>query len=159
MVVVDLSGNRVAGHRHPSSEIGMHLMIYRLRPDIEAVVHAHPYVATGFAAAGMGLTEPVCSELVLTLGQVPLAPYAQPGTAELSEALRPFISAHDAILMESHGVVTYGRDLEKAYLNMEAVEHCSRIMLVTKLLNTGKSLSRRDVDQLLSVRRQAGPVH
>jgi L-fuculose-phosphate aldolase len=121
MVIVDCDGRKSKGDANPSSEIGMHLTIYRSRPDVEAVVHAHPCTATGFASAAMALDQPLCSEIVMTLGTVPLAPYATTGTVQLSEALEPFIARHDAILMANHGVVTYGSDLEQAYLRMEAV--------------------------------------
>ena len=149
MVLVSLDGKKLAGSREPSSEIAMHLKIYKLRPDITAVVHAHPCISTGFACAGIGLIEPVCSELVLTLGKVPLAPYALPGSDELARALEPFIPEHDAILMQNHGVVAYGKTLERAYMNMETVEHCARIMLVTRLLGQSTILGEHQVMQLL----------
>jgi len=149
MVLVGLDGKRLAGSREPSSETGMHLTIYKLRPDITAVVHAHPCISTGFASAGLGLIEPVCSELVLTLGKVPLAPYALPGSDELAKALEPFIPDHNAILMQNHGVVAYGETLERAYMNMETVEHCARIMLVTKLLGQSTILGDHEVKRLL----------
>lgn len=149
MVLVSLDGKKLAGSREPSSEIGMHLKIYKLRPDITAVVHAHPCISTGFASAGIGLIEPVCSELVLTLGKVPLAPYALPGSDELAKALEPFIPDHNAILMQNHGVVAYGETLERAYMNMETVEHCARIMLVTKLLGQSTILVDHEVKRLL----------
>lgn len=155
MVVVDSDGKKVSGSCAPTSELGMHLTIYRLRPDVRAVVHAHPCVATALASAGMDLTEPICSELVLTLGRIPLAPYAHPGTDELSQSLAPFILDHNAILMQNHGVVAYGQTLERAYLNMESVEHCARIMLVTKLLGRCRVLSDDEVFRLLSVRGSA----
>src|SRR6266567_2792300 len=98
MVVVDLHGKKLSGFYNPSSEIVMHLTIYRMRPDVGAVVHAHPCTATGFASAGIALDQPLCSEIVITLGAVPLAPYATTGTMELSESLEPFIPYHDAIL-------------------------------------------------------------
>ena len=149
MVLVSLDGKKLAGSSEPSSEIGMHLKIYKLRPDITAVVHAHPCISTGFACAGIGLIEPVCSELVLTLGKVPIAPYALPGSDELARALEPFILDHDAILMQNHGVVAYGNTLERAYMNMETVEHCARIMLVTRLLGQSTILGDHQVMQLL----------
>jgi L-fuculose-phosphate aldolase len=149
MVVVNMDGHKLVGSREPSSEIGMHLRIYKLRPDIRAVVHAHPCISTGFASAGIGLIEPICSELVLTLGKVPLARYALPGSNELAKSLEPFIHDHNAILMQNHGVVTYGETLERAYMNMETVEHCARIALVTKLLGQVRTLSDYEVKQLL----------
>ncbi len=149
MVVVNLNGHRVSGNAQPSSEIQLHLTIYATRSDVGGVVHAHPCTATGFASSGLGLTDPICSELVLTLGKVPLAPYAHPGSEELSQSVQPFIESHSAILLENHGVVTYGETLRQAYFNMEAVEHCARIALTTNLLGHPKVLDERDVSRLL----------
>src|SRR5208283_4252069 len=108
MVVVNMEGQRVSGRRNVTSEIGMHLLIYRLRPDVQAIVHAHPPTATGFAAAGMALTEPLVCEVVMGLGSIPLARYGTPGTSELAQTLEPYVSHYDAILMSNHGVVAYG---------------------------------------------------
>lgn len=155
MVVVDCEGKKISGSCAPTSEIRMHLTIYKLRPDVQAVVHAHPYVATALASAGIDLTEPICSELVLSLGRIPLALYAHPGTNELSESLIPYIQEHDAILMQNHGVVAYGQSLERAYLNMESVEHCARIMLVTRLLGRCRILNEKEVGRLLATKMRA----
>ena len=154
MVVVDLHGKKLSGTYNPSSEIVMHLTIYRMRPDVGAVVHAHPCTATGFASAGIALDEPLCSEIVITLGAVPLAPYATTGTMELSDSLRPFIPYHDAILMANHGVVTYGEDLCRAYMRMEAVEHYAKIVMTTRQLGTARSLGSRELEKLFEVRSQ-----
>lgn len=148
MVVVDFDGNKVDGFCEPTSEIGMHLAIYKARSDINAVVHAHPCVSTGFASAGIAMTDAVCSELVSVLGEVPLAPYAPSGTKELVEALEPLIIDHHAILMENHGVVTYADTLEHAYLKMETVEHCARILLTTRLLGRCRILTASEIAQL-----------
>lgn len=152
MVVVDMQGRKLSGSRNPSSEIGMHLTIYRMRPDVGAVVHAHPCTATGFASAGIALDEPLCSEIVVTLGSVPLAPYATTGTAKLSESLAPFIPNHNAILMANHGVVTYGADIQQAFLRMEAVEHYAKIVLVARQLGRAEWLDGREVEKLAQVR-------
>src|SRR3954471_16990384 len=133
MAVVDLNGGQVSGSRGMTSEIGMHLLIYRMRPDINAIVHAHPPTATGFAAAGMALDQPLCSEMIITLGAIPLARYGTPGTSELAHSLEPLIPHHCAILMANHGVVTYGADLQRAFMCMETVEHFAKITLVTHL--------------------------
>ncbi|HEV2021866.1 MAG TPA: class II aldolase/adducin family protein [Terriglobales bacterium] len=154
MVVVDMAGRKVSGRRNVSSEIGMHLLIYKLRPDVKAVVHAHPPTATGFAAAGMALDQALCSEVVITLGSIPLARYGTPGTSELSEALEPLIPRHDAILMANHGVVTYGEDLLHAYMNMETVEHFARIALVVHQLGRQQLLSGEDVSKLMAAREK-----
>ena len=156
MVIVGLDGRKLNGSGNPSSEITMHLTIYRMRPDVGAVVHAHPCTATGFASAGMALDEPLCSEVVITLGSVPLAPYATTGSMELSDSLRPFIPYHDAILMANHGVVTYGEDLCRAYMRMEAVEHYARIVLTARLLGSAQSIDSRELEKLVAVRSQYG---
>src|SRR5579883_2767860 len=114
LVVVDAEGHLVSGKRNVSSEIGMHLLIYRLRPDVQGIVHAHPPTATGFAAAGIPLTEPLVCEVVIGLGCIPLARYGTPGTSELADTLEPFVPDYDAILMSNHGVVTYADTLEHA---------------------------------------------
>lgn len=154
MVVVDLQGQKLSGICRPSSEITMHLTIYRMRPDVGAVVHAHPCTATGFATAGIALDEPLCSEVVITLGAVPLAPYATTGTMELSDSLRPYIPFHDAILMANHGVVAYGEDLCRAYMRMEAVEHYAKIVMVTRQLGCARSLNSRQLEKLFEVKSQ-----
>lgn len=110
LVVVDRDGHKIAGSRDVSSEIAMHLLIYRNRKDVGAVVHAHPPTATGYAAAGIPLDRALCSEIIVTLGSVPLANYETPGTPELAQALAPLVAEHDAILMANHGVVTCGAD-------------------------------------------------
>jgi L-fuculose-phosphate aldolase len=152
LVVVDALGHKVMGERNVSSEIAMHLFIYRNRSDVGAVVHAHPPTATGFAAAGIPLDSALCSEIVITLGTVPLANYETPGTPELAEALAPLVGEHDAILMANHGVVTYGEDLLSAYMNMETVEHYAKIALVTHMLGRQKPLSETHLSKLREIR-------
>ena len=152
MVIVDREGKRVAGRRNVTSEIGMHLLIYRLRPDIQAIVHAHPPTATGFAAAGIALTQPLVCEVVIGLGCIPLARYATPGTSELAKTLEPYVPNYDAILMSNHGVVAYGDTLEHAYMKMETVEHFAQIALVTHLLGRQQPLNEVEVEKLLLAR-------
>ena len=152
MVIVDRDGRKLEGETNPSSEIGMHLAIYRMRPDVGAVVHAHPCTATGFASAGIALDEPLCSEIVMTLGSVPLAPYATTGSTRLSEVLTPFIPDYNAILMANHGVVSYGDDLSQAYLRMEAVEHFAKVVLTARQLGCAKPLDTAEVARLNKLR-------
>lgn len=156
MVIVDLEGEKLSGARQPSSEINMHLTIYRVRPEIGAVVHAHPCTATAFASAGIALDEPLCSEIVITLGTVPLAPYATTGTRELGDSLRPFIPDYNAILMANHGVVTYGADLRQAYLRMEAVEHYAKIVLAARQLGRSRALDNEQMEKLIAARSRYG---
>jgi L-fuculose-phosphate aldolase len=158
LVVTDLKGQRISGHRQASSELGMHLLIYRRRPDIYAVCHAHPPVATGYAAAGLALNKAIVSEVVLSLGCIPVAPYATPGTPELTAALEPLVQNFDAILMANHGVVTYGQDLLTAFFRLETVEHFAQVSLVTELLGKQALLSGRDVEKLLAARVRYGTV-
>ena len=152
LVIVDAQGRKLSGRREVSSEIAMHLFIYRTRPDVNAVVHAHPPTATGYAAAGIPLDAALCSEIVVTLGSVPLASYGTPGTPELAEALAPLIPDHQAILMANHGVVTYGQDLVTAFMNMETVEHYAKIALVTHMLGRQQPLSGQHLDKLHEIR-------
>ncbi len=154
LVVVDYDGQKVTGRRNVTSEIAMHLLIYKRRPDVNGIVHAHPPIATGFAAAGLSLNRALISEVVLSLGCIPLARYGTPGTPELTEALAPLVATYDAILMANHGVVTYGPDLMRAYFKMETVEHFAKISLVTELLGKQVLLSETEVDKLLAARQR-----
>jgi L-fuculose-phosphate aldolase len=156
LVVTDLEGHKLSGRRNPSSELAMHLLIYQLRPDINAVCHAHPPTATGYAAAGIPLNKALLCELVIALGSVPVARYGTPGTSELAAAIEPLVTGHDAILMANHGVVTYGQDLLTAFFRMETTEHFARVALVTELLGKQVLLSGGDVEKLLAVRARYG---
>jgi len=156
LVVVDMKGRRVTGRRQVSSEIGMHILIYASRPDTHGIVHAHPPTATGYAAAGLPLNQALVSEIVLSLGCIPLARYATPGTPELVAELEPLVTQYDAILMANHGVVTYGEDLTRAYMKMETVEHFAQITLVTHILGRQQLLSHDDVSKLIDARERYG---
>ncbi len=148
LVIISVDGRQRAGDRRVSSEIGMHLLIYRLRPDVNAVVHGHPPTATGFAAAGVALDAPILAEAVAVLGRVPLAPYGTPGTPGLAASLEPLIPQHVAILMANHGVVTYAADLRHAYMQMETVEQYARVTLVARQLGAMKPLPEEEVERL-----------
>jgi L-fuculose-phosphate aldolase len=152
LVIIDSEGCRVSGLRKASSELAMHLLIYRLRPDVNAVCHAHPPTATGYAAAGIPLDKPILCELVIGLGTVPVARYGTPGTSELTSTMAPLVQGHDSILMANHGVVTYGPDLLDAFLRMETTEHFARVALVTELLGKQVLLSGGDVEKLHAAR-------
>src|SRR5438128_11447828 len=148
-VFVEMQGIRLGRKLDVSSEIAMHLLIYRLRPDIRGIVHAHPPTATGFAAAGLALNQPLVCEVVIGLGSIPLAKYGTPGTPELTDALEPLVPQYDAILMSNHGVVAYGSDLNHAYMKMETVEHFAQIALVTHLLGRQQPLGSEELEKLL----------
>jgi L-fuculose-phosphate aldolase len=154
LVLVDTNGRKIEGRREVSSEIRMHVLIYRMRPDVGGVVHAHPPTATGFAAAGLALDQALVSEIIVALGSIPLAGYGTPGTRELLDALEPFIPGHQAILMANHGAVTYAEDVLHAYMHMETVEHFAKISLVSHLLGRKELLSESNVEKLRDVRKK-----
>jgi L-fuculose-phosphate aldolase len=154
LVLVDLNGHKIEGRREVSSEIQMHALIYRMRPEIRGVVHAHPPTATGFASAGLALDRALASEVVVALGSIPLANYGTPGTPELLESLEPFIPGHEAILMANHGAVTFAEDVLHAYMHMETVEHYAKISLVAHVLGRQEILSDENLDKLRVVRQK-----
>jgi L-fuculose-phosphate aldolase len=156
LLVTDLSGMVLSGIRQPSTEILMHLLFYRLRPDVRAVCHAHPTTATGFAAAGRALEEAVLPEVIVGLGKIPLAPYGTPGTWELCAGIEPLAIKHDAILLENHGVVTCGQDLTTAYQRLETVEQFARILLTAETLGGPHLLPHAEVQRLIAARSRYG---
>lgn len=140
LVLTDPEG-RVLSQGSPSSELGMHLLCYRLRPDVNAVVHAHPAAATAFACARLPIDAPILGEALMTVGPIPVTEYAQSGTPALPAALAPLIRDHDAVLLANHGAVTVGGTAEQAYYRMETVEHTAQIHLNVRLLGGGVPLS------------------
>jgi L-fuculose-phosphate aldolase len=148
MVIVDLQGRQLDGYRKVTSEINMHVAVYRHRDDVKAVIHSHPPIATAFACVGRGLEEILCQEAVMTLGVVPLANYATTGTAEVAASLAPFIPDHDAILMANHGAVSYGRSISEAFQKMEIVEHLANIALVAHQLGAPRGLKHEQIERL-----------
>lgn len=158
IVEISIEGRVLRGRGRPSSEIAMHLAAYRHRPDVMAVVHAHPPVATAFAVAGESLAECILPEIVFQVGQVPLVPYALPGSEAVAEQLKPFLSNHDAFLLANHGATTLGPTLSIAHQRMESLEHTARILFAARLLGRVTPLSREAVDELVRARQQAYPA-
>ena len=156
MCITDLDGKKLQGDRDPSSEMLMHLEVYRQRPDVQAVVHAHPPTATGFAVAGIPLDRAVLAEVIATLGSIPIAEYATPSTRELPDAVRKYIKAHDGMLLANHGALTVGADLYAAYYKMETIEHFAKISLVARLLGGENLISRDEVLRLQELRGTYG---
>ena len=148
LVVVDESGSVLRGDRRPSSELKMHLRIYRKRRDVCAVVHAHPPTATGFAVAGESFVAPVLPEVILQMGTVPLVPYATPGSDALADRFEPYLDRHDAFLMANHGATTIGPTLELAHQRMESLEHAARILVVARTIGRVNELSADDVREI-----------
>jgi L-fuculose-phosphate aldolase len=156
LIICDMQGNKIEGRKERTSEIAMHLKVYELRPDIGSVVHAHPPVSTGYAAAGKPLNVALLPEVIISLGCVPLADYGLPGTPALIDPLVPYIPKYDAILMGNHGVVSYGEDLLRAFFRMETVEHYAKIALVAEQLGGANVLPKTEVDKLFDSRRRYG---
>jgi len=156
LIIVDMQGNKMLGQKERTSKIALHLTVYDLRPDIYAVVHAHPPVVTGFATAGRALNLALLPEVVIGLGCVPLVNYGLPGTPELTEPMLPYIPKYDAIMMGNHGAVCYGADIQKAFFRMETVEHFARIALVAELLGGPKVLPKLEVQKLFESRSRYG---
>ncbi len=156
LILCDLDGNKLGGERERTSEMGMHLTIYRMRSDVRGIVHAHPPVATGFAVAGRALNLGLLPEVVFGLGSVPLADYGLPGTPALTEGMLPYIPKYDALLMANHGAVSYGSDVFQAYSRMEVVEHFARITLLAELLGGPKVLPRVEIQKLFDSRARYG---
>jgi len=153
IVEVDLSGRKRRGRRNPTSELDLHLRILRRRPDVGAVVHAHPPVATGFAVAGHGFDTFVLPELILQCGRVPVVPYGTPGTPELGDRVEGAIGGHDALLLANHGAVTVGRTLDAAWIRMESLEHAARIIFVARSLGRVNELTGEAVARLEAQRK------
>ena len=142
--------------RKPSSEYRLHLCVYRRRPDVMAVVHAHPPLATGLACAGVALDKPLTAELLIALGKVPLAAYATPGTDEVCDSISGLVKDHNAIMLANHGVVACGLDLETAFQRMETVEQAAKITLAAALAGGGRLIPAEKIRELEAIRASLG---
>jgi L-fuculose-phosphate aldolase len=155
LAVTDSSGKPLTD-RKPSSELQMHLLIYQERPDVRAVCHAHPPHGTAFAVAGLAIDQPILSEVILTLGCVPLAEYGTPSTTEVTEAMRPLVKHHNALLMANHGAVAHGTDLWQAFDRLETLEHTARIAILARILGGSQNLPNDAIEKLINLREKAG---
>lgn len=140
----------------PSSEIKMHLRCYKERDDVKAVVHAHPPTATGFAVAHLDLDRYTMIETVIAIGSIPITPYGTPSTYEVPDSIAPYLHEHDVLLLENHGALTVGADLITAYYRMETLELYAKISLTAHLLGGEKEISRKNIDRLISMRKDYG---
>lgn len=150
LVLTDFNGKSLSGAR-PSSELKMHLAAYRVRPDVRAIVHAHPTVAVGFSIAGVSLSQSVLPEVVCSLGEIPVAPYATPSTDEVPQSIVPLLAKHDAIVLDHHGVLCVGKDIFDAFYKLETLEHYARTMLVAHMLGGPRPLYVSQVKKLFDV--------
>ncbi len=155
---VDKEGKVLQANKgfRPSSEIKMHMRVYQKRPDVNSVVHAHPTFATAFAIAGIPLTQPIMPEAVISLGCVPIAPYGTPSTMEIPDAVEPYLEHFDQVLLESHGALTWGQDLQTAYYKMESVEFYAELLYKARQLGGPKEFDEKTVQRLYEIRRQMG---
>ena len=140
MVEVDLQGRSRDRRRKPTSELDLHLRIMRHRPDVQAVVHAHPPTATGFAVAGEEIPGNLLPELIFVVGPVPLVPFGRPGTPELGDRVVPYLAGHHALLLANHGAVTMGPTLDEAWIRTESLEHCARIIVAARAIGEPRPL-------------------
>jgi L-fuculose-phosphate aldolase len=155
LALTDMDGKALSDKR-ASSELAMHLLIYKMRSDIHAVCHAHPAHGTAFAVAGLAIDQPILSEVVLTLGCVPLTGYGTPSTNELTEAMKPFVQHHNALLMANHGAVAYGADLWQAFDRLETLEHTAKIAILAKALGGANDIPQEAIEKLIEIREKAG---
>jgi len=155
---VDANGKvlQANGKFKPSSEIKMHMRVYKERPDVQAVVHAHPVYATSFAIAGIPLTQPIMPEAVIALGCVPIAEYGTPSTEEIPDAVSKYLQYYDAVLLENHGALAYSDSLLAAYHKMESLEFYAQLLFFSKQLGGPQELSEAQVQRLYEIRRQFG---
>ena len=157
LIVVDMNGNKkYGGVLKPSSEIKMHLHVYRERPDVKAVCHAHPPTSTGFAVAGISLDQCVLPEVVALMGQIPCAPYGLPSTDEIPQSITPYIKNSNAVLLANHGALSWGDSLMQAYYRMETMEHFANILLVAIQLGKVNYFSEDQVQALEGLRQRFG---
>ncbi len=155
LAVTDMSG-KALNDRRASSELAMHLLIYRERPEVKAVCHAHPPNGSAFAVAGLAIDQPILSEVILTLGCVPLAEYGTPSTNELTDAMLPLVKHHNALLMANHGAVAYGADVWQAFDRLETLEHTAKIAILARALGGSRNLPPDAIEKLINVREKAG---
>ena len=157
LVKVDLQGNVLEGERKPSSELKMHLRAYQENPELRSVCHAHPPVCTCFAIAGFPLVTPVLAEAVITLGDVPIAPYAELGSKEVPEVIAPYCHTHNGVLLANHGAVTWAEDPYSAYYRLESMEYYANILLITeKIIGKQNTLTQEQIERLLAMREKFG---
>ena len=156
LVKTTLEGELLEGTRKPSSEIRMHLHVYLNRPDVSAIVHAHPAMATAFTLAGFPFNSKVLPEVWLMLGPVPTAPYATPSTDEVPQSIAPYVENHQAILLRRHGALTFGRNVTEAYMRMEKLEHAAKILFYASILEDRKTpvpLFENEIRKLEEIRK------
>lgn len=148
LIVISIDGNIISGNRKPSTEIKMHLAIYNNRDDVNAVIHAHPVYATAFASSKFALDIPFLPEVILSIGKVPVCKYATPSTDEVVKSILPFVQKTNLLLLQNHGVVTFGKNLQEAYYLLEKLEHTAKVFSVAMTFNGVRPLTKRQILKL-----------
>ncbi|MCX7877134.1 MAG: class II aldolase/adducin family protein [Ignavibacteria bacterium] len=148
IIKTDINGKLISGKGNISTEIKLHLYVYRKRKDVNAVIHTHPKFATAFATAGIGLDKVVLPEIYLTFGKIPLAKYATPSTDEVVSSVSKLIERYNAVLLSNHGLVTFGKTLEEAFYFTEKVEQCAEIIFYARMLGGEKVLNKQQIGKL-----------
>lgn len=152
LVKLDLTGNVLEGTCKPSSELKLHMRIYKESPEVLGVVHAHPPVSAAFAAAGMPLDTALLQEAVVLLGVIPVAPYALPGTEALAESVVPFVKGHHGALLEHHGAVAWGGSVMQALHRLESIEYNATVMMYAKMMGIVRPMTSGQIDELIGLR-------
>ena len=158
LVKINFKGQRIQGKGEASSEIKLHMFIYKLRKDVKAIIHTHPKFATAFAAAGISFDKAVYPEVYIKFGKIPLAKYATPATDEVPESIVKYVKEHNAILLANHGLVTYGSDLMDAYLKTEKIEHMAETSFYARLLGGEKALTKTQLKKLDEIKNQKSNI-
>jgi L-fuculose-phosphate aldolase len=156
LVYVDINGNILTGRGKPTTELPMHLTAYKERPDIDAVIHAHPPVTTGLTVAGQSLAHCVIPEVVLIFGTIPTSEYATPTTPEGADVIKNLIRDYDAIILDRHGTLTVGKSIQDAYRKLEKVEYCAKVTVTAHQLGRIRTLSVDELNKLDQLRKQSG---
>jgi L-fuculose-phosphate aldolase len=156
LVKMNLDGTIVSSKSRPASEVKMHIKVYKLNPDVRAVVHAHPPLSTAFAVGRIPLNKPILSEAVVNLGVVPVAEYALPGTDDVPNSIVPYVKDYNAVLLANHGLLTWGEDLTQAFFRMESTEHYCKIMFYANQIGSPQEFTCGEIGELLDIRKKIG---
>ena len=153
IVVLDFDFNIIEGDKKPSSESKMHALIYKKRPDLNALVHCHSPKASVFAVNGVPLVQPILAENIFTLGDIPVAKYYLPSSGELAQEVCSFFDVHDCVLMQNHGVIVGGKDLRTAFYKMDTVEYYAEVCILANLTGKPCELSDEQKREIIELRK------
>jgi L-fuculose-phosphate aldolase len=156
IVTLDFTGKQIGGTKKPTSEVLLHLEIYKHRADVRAVIHAHPPCATAFAVVKQPIPKCILPEVEIFVGEIPIVEYATPGTQELADSIKPFLTDFSAFLLANHGALTIGKDIEDAYYKLEIVEEYCRVLLYTRQLDGYTQMTEEKVGELLKIKEKLG---